>query len=83
MYDKTFLLLFTLTIAWSSWHNDDEEHNHDHHDEITGEVDQVYIDKEDMTKSHGHIRGYQKHPVRIMVTSSIGTVWINVKSLLY
>ena len=23
VYDKTFLLLITLTIAWSKWHNDD------------------------------------------------------------
>ena len=29
VYDKTFLLLITLTIAWSKWHNDDKEHEHE------------------------------------------------------
>lgn len=28
-WDKTFLLMFTLTIAWSSWHTDDHEHEHE------------------------------------------------------
>merc|ERR1712166_167854 len=58
MYDKTFLLIFTLTIAWSSWHNDDHDHDHGDEDKDTGEKKAVFYDKNDDSKSHGHIVGY-------------------------
>ena len=35
LYDKTFLLILTLSIAWASHHTDDETHAHEKHNEVT------------------------------------------------
>lgn len=79
MFDKTWILLFILTICWSKWHNDNKEHESEEKDELTGDV--LRIIKKD-GKLHGHIVGFHTNPMRIFVPSAIGMILINLKSIL-
>jgi len=81
LFDKTFLLLVTLSLAWSTWHYDDKEHAHKAQaDDTTGEVPRVVTDGSG--NSHAHIVGYTTNPIRIFVAGTLGAVFINVRSIL-
>ena len=51
--DKTFCLLITLSMMWSYWKSDDDEHNHGTDDSFLEKT--VIIDENNIYKSHGHI----------------------------
>ena len=63
-WDKTFILIFTLTIAWSSWHNDDHDHEHkEDRDENFGHVKSIHWKKKGSDHhdhTHMHITGYHR-----------------------
>lgn len=80
MFDKTFLLLIILSVAWSKWHYDDEKHSKEHRDEVTDEIDRII--NEGDGKLHGHIAGYTTHPIRIFIPATLGAIFINIRSIL-
>lgn len=82
MFDKTFLLILTLSIAWASHHVDDHEHENEAHDTVTNELTALVKDKEHHGEhAHGHIIGYKYAPFRMVVSTTIGTIVINIKSI--
>ena len=81
------MLLLTLTIAWASWRNDDDEHDHKDKDvqpiaDDDGNQTRLHQDG-DAKELHAHITGYQVNPGRIVVASTIGVIVVNVKSILW
>ena len=92
VFDKTFLLIITISIAWASHHSDDKEHEKEHHDEITGELKAIHKinhkdehghDQNDHEHVHGHITGYKLSPWRMIFTTSLGTIGVNIKSIMF
>lgn len=72
--DKTFLLVIIFTIMWSPWHlgyvfNKEDE---------KGKHKQFHLHR---THMHTHIDLTQMNPIKIIIYTSIGQIYINVKSL--
>ena len=72
--DKTFLLMIIFTIMWSPWHL-----GYIYSKEADAKHKQVHSH---MYHMHSHIDLTQINPIKIIIYTSCGQIYVNVKSLL-
>lgn len=77
--DKTFLLIIIFTMAWSTWHlNDDKDEPSQ--SAVTG-AEESLISLDYLAKKME--QRVSANPIRIFVAASLGTILVNWKSLTF